>query len=675
MDERRVRQLVGGARLRIRGQRVLEGLTVGLIPPLMVGAGWLVLVKTGWIASSTLGAGVGWTLVFPLAGLAWAFSSKIDLHAVAMRIDEANQLKARLTTALCFLEIPAGERTAFQQAAIREALPHLGSVRVAPAAPFALPASAWSLVLAVAGVAAVIVARPPQVEGYLPPPEPPPVVEAVFDDDDLKLAREEWDAVKAELQKSDTPEVEQLVGEMDDLLAKLDARELDKGEFLEAVDKIEDTFFKEGDEGEEWKQILDEMKEAGEVLKDDPLTKELASALKEGDMQKAAAELEKLGEALAAGKISDKDLDRLSKRLEDFSKQLEKNAAALEEALKEKEAELSRLQKQLEEKAKEMTPEEKQRLSRLERQLKELRRKKVAFDESGKGKTMKKLSQASKQGSEMASQAKKKGKGAAKDKAGQAQAQKEFSNAMKAAAEESRAVDKKAGEGKSKEQVAENLEKMKERLRRQASQKDAQAQAQKKAFAQKAEGKEPPEGEPKGSRDSGEKVGGEPGEQEVAKRDGGEKGGEKGGEQGEGPKSQGGKGDPEDAKNAKLSDADGEAGSQVARDGERAGGGVGDKKLGEETGLKDKGFVDTKVEGQAGAGPTRSEVVSAAASGGFASTPYREAYEYERRVAEEVLDQEQVPPGYRFYVQRYFEMIRPRGEGEGGGAAPGAEGP
>ena len=31
-----------------------------------------------------------------------------------------------------------------------------------------------------------------------------------------------------------------------------------------------------------------------------------------------------------------------------------------------------------------------------------------------------------------------------------------------------------------------------------------------------------------------------------------------------------------------------------------------------------------------------------------------------RAHAEDVLERDQVPPGYRFYVRRYFQLIRPR---------------
>ena len=66
---------------------------------------------------------------------------------------------------------------------------------------------------------------------------------------------------------------------------------------------------------------------------------------------------------------------------------------------------------------------------------------------------------------------------------------------------------------------------------------------------------------------------------------------------------------------------------------------------------------------QTGNGPSRSQVIRTAAGSGFASRPYREVYSPYWDRAREVLHQGEVPPGYRSYVRRYFQLIRPREEG------------
>ena len=70
-----------------------------------------------------------------------------------------------------------------------------------------------------------------------------------------------------------------------------------------------------------------------------------------------------------------------------------------------------------------------------------------------------------------------------------------------------------------------------------------------------------------------------------------------------------------------------------------------------------------QVQGQrSGDGPSRSQVIRTAAGTGFASQPYRQVYSPYWDRAREVLHQGEVPAGFRSYVRRYFQLIRPREE-------------
>jgi hypothetical protein len=70
---------------------------------------------------------------------------------------------------------------------------------------------------------------------------------------------------------------------------------------------------------------------------------------------------------------------------------------------------------------------------------------------------------------------------------------------------------------------------------------------------------------------------------------------------------------------------------------------------------------DTQVAGQeTGEGSSRSEVIQGAAERGFASRGYTKVYREYKNVAEEALNHDEIPGGYRFYVRRYFLLIRPR---------------
>jgi hypothetical protein len=73
------------------------------------------------------------------------------------------------------------------------------------------------------------------------------------------------------------------------------------------------------------------------------------------------------------------------------------------------------------------------------------------------------------------------------------------------------------------------------------------------------------------------------------------------------------------------------------------------------------GTEDTQVAGQdTGQGSSRSEVIQGAAERGFTSRGYQKVYREYHTVAEEALAKDEIPGGYRSYVRRYFELIRPR---------------
>jgi hypothetical protein len=61
-----------------------------------------------------------------------------------------------------------------------------------------------------------------------------------------------------------------------------------------------------------------------------------------------------------------------------------------------------------------------------------------------------------------------------------------------------------------------------------------------------------------------------------------------------------------------------------------------------------------------GEGEASSEVIYGAAQRGFVGRGYQKVYTDYRTVAERVMEQDEIPPGYRFYVRRYFQLIRPR---------------
>ena len=68
---------------------------------------------------------------------------------------------------------------------------------------------------------------------------------------------------------------------------------------------------------------------------------------------------------------------------------------------------------------------------------------------------------------------------------------------------------------------------------------------------------------------------------------------------------------------------------------------------------------DESVSGVHGRGPSRRETILSAAQKGFASRAYEQVYAEYKNIVEEVVRAEKVPSGYKYYVKRYFQKIKP----------------
>ncbi len=81
---------------------------------------------------------------------------------------------------------------------------------------------------------------------------------------------------------------------------------------------------------------------------------------------------------------------------------------------------------------------------------------------------------------------------------------------------------------------------------------------------------------------------------------------------------------------------------------------------GDKTHLKGQTKDVTAAAKDTGQGKASSQVIYGAAQRGFVGRGYQKVYTDYHTVAEQVMNHDQIPPGYRFYVRRYFQLIRPR---------------
>ena len=670
----KIRSLITLGRIRLYAQRVLDGLTTTAIPALTLWMCMLVLFKTGWMGADSLKTWSLALLAFPAAGLLWALVHKIDAREVALRIDEHNGLHARITTAWCFAQ--EADPTAFQRAAIEDAASHVAGARVAGATPFHIPRDFLAMALAACAVVAVILVKPPTIHGTLLPEDPIPEAASVIDDGDLETLKNRWEEVKKELVASKDDKNLQIAADIEELIEKVEDKELSKEDLFHEIDKIEQRHFEKKDE--EWKALEEEIKDVKDELAKNPHTKDIAKALEEGDLDKAAEEFEKLSKLLEEGKLKDKDLEALANKLEELAKKWEKDNKALDELLEKKKAELEKLKKKLDAQKDSLSADQKKRLSRLERDLKKLKKDRDDHEKSAKGKALKKLSRASKEGGKNARKLKKRGKGSTKDKAERDGERKNFKQQMDIASRELKEISRKSKDGKSRDRAERNLKDIKETAKRSGKPSDKRS-AQLDEFNKAAAGKKPGDhkagdkpssgkpGDPKpGDAKPGQEAKGQkPGEGKEGKDGQPQPGDAKGnaqnqGKPGEGQDSKGGSGQRKGSGD-KTGEQDG-AGNDENKDaqGEGQGKGKGNDALGDKSGLADKGIKDTKVDAAQGDGPTKSEIIESAANEGFASTRYQEVFVEYDHVAEEIMEKEKIPYGYEFFVRRYFDAIRPR---------------
>jgi hypothetical protein len=103
--------------------------------------------------------------------------------------------------------------------------------------------------------------------------------------------------------------------------------------------------------------------------------------------------------------------------------------------------------------------------------------------------------------------------------------------------------------------------------------------------------------------------------------------------------------------------ADGQPGGEV---GKGYGQGHDDQLAGDPTKLQGKTQDVTAAGVDSGQGAASAEVIYGAAERGFVGKGYQKVFTDYQTVAEQVMTQDEIPPGYRFYVRRYFQLIRPR---------------
>ncbi|MDB4970629.1 MAG: Endoglucanase, partial [Myxococcales bacterium] len=498
------------------------------------------------------------------------------------------------------------------------------------AAPFRRPEALGpaGIVAAVALIVALLqFPSTARVVAALPRP-PRLVVERADLEPELQAAAQ----LAREAEQSGDADIKQLANQINKLLQQIDAEELTRKEAFDKLAELENKYLKANDK--ELEYLKQKLRKAGDELSKSKLLKEAGKALKEEDIAEARKELEKLASD-AEKRAADAKWDQ--KQREEAAKALE--AAAHEQQRTQEEKKQQQEMQRLEEEARQLKkqlaerPNDQELQRRLQRNQRELQRlERERLERAEMNRQLERLQR------EL-------------EKAAEQMRQKMSPEALKQLAEQMRQMENQITKLSNQERAQMQIAEIKEVLRRAGKSdggqgrdgqgKDGDGKGQGMARAQN--GKNGKGGEQ--LREFDQRAGGK--KDTLLLGDNGQKsdsrlllpmpmgpGGVKPGPGGEGKDQPGGNGD-----------------------------GIGNQHdpnlQGDITRLNSERH-DTRVNGKEGAGPSRSQTILGSAEKGFASTTYKKVYGDYSAVVEEVMSKEKVPPGYRFYVKRYFQLIKPR---------------
>lgn len=613
----RIHGLIDRTRRRLRVQAALERATTALVPALGLGlvALWLwrmEVVSDGTAQLVFLALGV---LVFGAA----AAARPLPVHVVASQLDRASGLADRLGSACEFADRlrtprdrPHPETLALMRAAIADAVRAVPRANLQAAAPFRAPrdlraALAFAGAFAVVGSLAFGPSGHPQGAGT---PHSALARGAEQDapigleEDDLAVPRDVIETLREIATQTGDLELDQLAAELEALLDKAERGLLRKEELLAAMQALENAYLKSTDG--DLHATVEDLQASARELATEPLTRSLGEALLKGDMGAAQKELDRLADKLDKNELSKEQERRLADVLEKTANQHDKKQKHEDDQAKSKVAKKREEVRRLEKKAKEKPHDEhaQRRLQKERRELEKLERDTEKRREQAQKRRLERLHRDMKRSAENL-----------RNKRAEA------SRSLRDMKDDAQGVEDEMRKIENRKKVASQLSDIKDSIRRARPKKGQGREGRERARAQRI-------------REWEERAGGRPGDWKVWK--------------------------PGQAQGRLPGQGTGQPGEGHPNDNPSSGAGDGHdpSALGDPTDLLTK-TKDEKLSGRQGAGPSRRETILTSAKKGFATTAYQRVFAEYQKIVEDVMTREKVPLGYKYYVKRYFQRIKP----------------
>jgi hypothetical protein len=553
-----------------------------------------------------------------LLGVARVLLAKRPAWRGSLALDEFHGFHDRVTSALTFSQVPEPERSPMMQAAIEDGVAVARSLDPRRAVPIRIPPEAGLVAVLALGLYGLSTL---EVRHYRQLPPPASFEPMQMSADDIELFRD----VAKELQaKNDDPNALVAVRRFNQLVEDIAEHRLDRHEVFQRMGDLERDLKDNVDLDQDARD--EGLKGLARELEKSGLTKPAAAALDEKRLADAEKALRELAEKLKKkeGRPNAAELEKLRQALEKASRSNEERLKNIADRRRELEDEHKSLLKKKGEQP-DAGANTDPKLADNERRLERLDREKSRAEHG-----QKQMSELDQQLAQAARDLMKDSQQSAQD--------------LEQGAQDINRIAKQEASEEQKKELLKKLQEMRELMRQQG--KGGKDQMQRLAkFGQRARGQG---GQGQGQGQGEDQAGGQKPNGPLRL--------------GSGPgsvtvelpvaQSRPGEGPPQ------AGDKPGSGQEQGAG----PGWGTGHNKdlAGAATDLKGKTHDVTAAGADTGQGAASSQVIFGAAERGFVGRGYKQVFTDYQTVAEQALSKDEIPSGYRFYVRRYFQLIRPR---------------
>jgi hypothetical protein len=544
--------------------------------------------------------------------------------AGAIELDRFHETGGRIANALAFARIPPAERSPLMVLAIEDALATVARIEPGRAVHVPVPREAPLVALLVAGLVGLSFMEVRTLRPLPPKPAPKPMLMSA---DDVAFFRDQGQGLA---RATDDPTERAAVARYNRLIEDIANHRVDEHEVFRRLGDIEADL---GEHLESDREALEDgLQGVARELEKNPLTRKAAEALSDKRLDDAEKALRELADKLKQKKSppTAAELDRLRGALQKASEQSHERLAAVEQRRKELAEERESLLKKKSDPASKDGAQTQKKLDENKRQLEHLERQNSRAQKSAAA-----LSDLDKELAKAAQDL----ENALRDK--QKNAGEQAAENMNQSAEDVHKLAQKQLDEAQKRALLQRLKELREVLRQQG-QGGEQRKQRMERFGQQARGQRP--------GGNGEGDSGKPGSGSLDVRLGRGQGG--------GiplPGTESGSQAPAPGQGQK----EGGSGDQ-SQPGRSYGNGHDAALAGDPTHLAGKSHDVSAAGIDTGEGTASAEVIYGAAQRGFVGKGYEQVFTDYQSVAERVLEKDEIPPGYRFYVRRYFQLIRPR---------------